>query len=207
MLSIFGMATMTSSSPSSLDPQSARLPNAQLTHIGLFVHALTPMVDFYCETLGMVLSDRGELHGRELAFLSRDPSEHHQLVMVCDPARTEPLAPLAQISFRLDDLEDLRAYYAILTERRAAGLEGRNHGNSWSIYFLDPEDNKIELYVPTPWAVAQPWRAPLDLGQPAAAIVAETAELLRANPTARPMADWSAEMRARLGAGGGTASR
>lgn len=175
------------------------LPNAQLTHVGLFVRNLAVMQEFYCRMLGMVVTDAAPFAGRELAFLSRSPTEHHQLVMIHDPARTEAQSALSQISFRLDGLEALREFHAFLVGEKATGLEGRNHGNSWSLYFFDPEDNKIELYCATPWQIAQPWRAPLDLTVPAAQIVADTERLLRDVPSARPVAAWSRDMERRLG--------
>jgi catechol 2,3-dioxygenase len=175
------------------------IPNAQLTHVGLYVRNLARMTEFYCRVLGMVVTDGAPFMGRELNFLSRDPAEHHQIVMIHDPARPETGSAINQISFRVDDLEQLRQFYALLGEQEGVqGLEGRNHGNSWSLYFFDPEGNKIELYVPTEWHVSQPWRAPLDLTQPAAAIVAETKEHVEANPSARPMQQWSDELRKRL---------
>lgn len=45
-----------------------RLPNAQLTHMGLYVHDLDKMVEFYNGLLGLVVADAGEFQGRELAF-------------------------------------------------------------------------------------------------------------------------------------------
>ena len=41
-----------------------------------------------------------------------------------------------------------------------------NHGNSWSLYFNDPEDNTVEIYMDTPWYVAQPFADDLDLDLP-----------------------------------------
>jgi len=175
------------------------LPNARLTHVGLFVRDIEKMKGFYSRMLGMAVTDSGPFMGRQLAFLSRDPEEHHQLVMVQDPARAALATSVNQISFRLDDLESLRVYYRFLAEEKVKALEGRNHGNSWSLYFFDPEGNKIELYVPTPWHVSQPWRAPLDLTQPAEAIIEETKAHIDQNPTARPMSEWSDAFRVRLG--------
>ena len=176
------------------------LPNAQLTHVGLFVRNLRVMTDFYCRTLGMVVTDAGPFGGRELAFLSRSPNEHHQLVMIQDPKQEQvSISALSQISFRLEDLEALRTFYAFLSTEKAADLEGRNHGNSWSLYFFDPERNKIEIYVPTPWQLSQPWRAPLDLTQPVDTIFAETERLVRENPTTQPAEQWSRTMAQKMG--------
>ena len=177
------------------------LPDAQLSHLGLNVRDMRAMVDFYTRMLGMQIVDSGVMGGRELTFLTRSADEQHQLVMATDPAGTRPgLSAVLQISFRLRTLEDLRTYHAFLAREKVNGLEGRDHGNSWSLYFFDPEDNKIELYVATPWYVSQPWRAPLDLADSAEAIFAQTAKRMKDNPTSRPVADWEADMRKRLGA-------
>lgn len=176
----------------------AKLPDAQLSHIGLRVGNLALMIAFYERALGLVLTDKGSLGGRDLAFLSRNPEEHHQVVMVHDPASREPLSSAQQISFKLKTLEDLRTFYAELQAQKITGLDARDHGNSWSLYFFDPEGNKIELYLPTPWHVSQPWRAALDLAMPADAILAQTAQRMKENPTSLPVAEWTAAMRERL---------
>src|ERR1700739_4033658 len=95
---------MTTSDPVSTPPQ------AQLTHVGLYVSDMTAMVDFYSQLLGMVVTDHGELLGRELTFLSRDANEHHQLVLVTGRSAPEDIQLLSQVSFRLedDDLTSLR---------------------------------------------------------------------------------------------------
>ena len=176
------------------------LPDAQLSHVGLNVRDMKTMVAFYTRVLGMQIVDSGVIGGRELTFLTRSADEQHQLVMATAPAG-DPIAMSAvlQISFRLRSLEDLRTYYAFLAAENARGLEGRDHGNSWSLYFFDPEGNKIELYAATPWYVSQPWRAPLDLFEPADRILAQTAQRMKDNPTSRPVGEWEADMRRKLG--------
>jgi catechol 2,3-dioxygenase len=63
------------------------------------------------------------------------------------------------------------------------------------MYFSDPEGNRMEVYLPSPWYVAQPFGEPLDLTQPAEKILATTEAMVRQDPTCRPMTEWSAEMR------------
>jgi catechol 2,3-dioxygenase-like lactoylglutathione lyase family enzyme len=136
---------------------SLPLPDAQLTHVGIYVQDLEGMVDFYCRTLGLLLNDLGELYGRRLAFLSRTPNEHHQVVLAHDPQRAASgESSLNQVSFRVADLTALCQMFRALSPLGLPGMEGRHHGNSWSFYFLDPEGNKIEIYAVTPWQVAQP---------------------------------------------------
>jgi len=38
-----------------------------------------------------------------------------------------------------------------------------NHGMAWSLYFLDPEGNRIELFTNSPWHVQQPISDQLNL--------------------------------------------
>lgn len=174
-------------------------PNAQLTHVGIYVTDMDAMVDFYCKHLALLVIDRGYMNATELCFLSRSEEEHHQVVLARIPGRA-PLGPttLNQVSFRLDSLADLQAFYRTLLPYELPGMEARHHGNSWSYYFFDPEGNKIEMYAVTPWQVPQPWRAPLDLLKPLDEIMAETEAYVRAIDGARPLVEWQQEMRGRL---------
>jgi catechol 2,3-dioxygenase-like lactoylglutathione lyase family enzyme len=176
-------------------------PPARLTHVGLYVNDMGAMVAFYTELLGLVVTDRGELFGRELTFLSRDPGEHHQLVLVTGRRAPEDVAVLSQLSFRLDD-EDLSAlrWFARRAEQLGArDMDPRNHGNSWSVYFLDPEGNRLEIYTSTPWYVSQPWREPLDLEDSDAVIRSTTRHLIEQTATAwSPVDEWTAVVAAQL---------
>jgi catechol-2,3-dioxygenase len=41
-----------------------------------------------------------------------------------------------------------------------------SHANTWSVYFRDPEDNRIEVFTQTPWHATQPCRFDVDYDQP-----------------------------------------
>ena len=175
----------------------AGLPHPALTHLGFYVTAMAPMVEFYTDQLGMVVTDSGEAAGAGWTFLSGDPREHHQIVLATGrPADSFQL--INQVSFRLPDLDGLRAYHRHLSGIGARGLESVTHGNSWSVYFRDPENNRIELYCSSPWYVAQPLRVQVDLTQSAEALLAETDALTRDDPTRVPLEQWSATVRAKL---------
>lgn len=179
-------------------PSRQQLPDAQLTHVGIYVQDLDRMVDFYCKSLGLLVNDIGDMNGRRLAFLSRSANEHHQVVLAHDPQRQGGgESSLNQVSFRVAGIEELCAMYCALLPAELPGMEGRHHGNSWSFYFFDPEGNKIEIYAVTPWQVQQPWRHPLDLRLPPAEIEAETRALLETVPH-QPLAEWQVQMRRRL---------
>ncbi len=167
----------------------------RLTHIGFHVTALEPMIAFYERFLGMVVTDR--IEGRA-AFMTRDPDEHHQIVLAA--GRPDGAYPLInQISFRLDDLEALRSYHAFLSEEGVAGVEAVTHGNAWSIYFPDPEGNRIELYAGSPWHVSQPMRVPVDLSLTTRELMTHTEGLIVNNPSRTSQAEWTESMQARLG--------
>ena len=58
------------------------------SHFGIHVTDLPLMEEFYTRVIGLVVTDRGPLRdGSTLAFLSRDPDEHHQMVL----AQTEAI--------------------------------------------------------------------------------------------------------------------
>jgi catechol 2,3-dioxygenase len=176
----------------------SRLPGAQLTHVGIYVEDMDAMVDFYATMFGMVVSDRGAFLGRHLSFLTRKADEHHQVVLIEGRVAGDDTQVLGQVSFLVEDLDALRTFRRHALELGVKGLEGRNHGNSWSIYFLDPEGNKMEMYCVTPWQVSQPWRVPLDLDRSDDEIRAETEQLIAEGVPWEPRQQWIEGMTRRL---------
>lgn len=175
-----------------------RSPDAQLAHVGLFVRDLDAMVAFYTRVLGLVVTDSGDYYmGGRIAFLSRNMDEHHQIVMASGRAADSPTT-INQLSFRVKDLEDLKRFYVVLVAEGAKEIVPRDHGNAWSIYFSDPEDNRIELYTPSPWYIKQPRGEPLDLTESAETILAKTEALVREDPTSSTREAWMAKLRTRL---------
>src|SRR3546814_16244887 len=59
-------------------------------------------------------------------------------------------------------------------ENGATDMVGLNHGNAWSVYFDDPENNKVAVYVDTPFHTPQPCGEPLHLDLSEADLLAET---------------------------------
>ena len=172
------------------------------SHVGIFVRDTDAMTRFYQRVLGLVVTDRGHLPGRELVFMSRDPREHHQVVLASGRTGNPDDKVINQISFRLGSLEDLQAMHAqIKSEPGASDLRAVNHGNAWTLYFRDPEGNRLELFVDTPWYIAQPCADPLDLDRPAAAIRVETEAMCRNDPSFAPAEVWRADLARRIAAG------
>ncbi|HXY98912.1 MAG TPA: VOC family protein [Stellaceae bacterium] len=175
-------------------------PALRFSHIGLFVAEMAPMVDFYSRVLGFIVTDRGRLGDAALTFLSRDAREHHQLVLVEGRPPGLPDRIVNQVSFRVDTLGALRQFWRRIGRESPRDLVAVSHGNAWSVYFRDPEGNRLEVFADTPWHVAQPVREPLDLDREEAEILAETEAFCRTRPGFRPMAEWQREMAARLAA-------
>jgi len=135
-------------------------PNIQLSHFELYVVDTPSMEKFYTDYLGFVVTDRGE--GKDaMVFLSRNPDEHHQLVLNPRQSKKTIESPIDHISFRVDSIENLRVFHNSL-KSSSATLQTVSHGTSWSIYFRDPEGNRLELFTDTPWHVNQPCRFEID---------------------------------------------
>ena len=109
------------------------------SHVGFHVSDLRGMEHFYRTALKFTVTDRGRLGVAELVFLSRDPAEHHQIVLVSGRPESLPFNVINQVSFRVPDLDALRAHAARLSAAGARELEAVTHGNAISIYFRDPE--------------------------------------------------------------------
>jgi catechol 2,3-dioxygenase len=170
----------------------------RFSHLGLFVIDLAGMVDFYCRVLGFTVTDQGKLGDTSLTFLSRDPAEHHQIVLVAGRPPGLPDRIVNQVSFRAPTLAELQRFHRRVRAEAPRELAAISHGNAWSIYFRDPEGNRIEVFADSPWHVPQPVREPLDLDRPEAEILRETEAFCRARQGFKPMAEWRAEIARKL---------
>jgi catechol 2,3-dioxygenase len=167
------------------------------SHMGFFVRDLETMASFYRDVLGFFQTDQGMLGPRELRFFSRDPKEHHQIVLMTGRAEDQATT-INQISFRVGSLEELRTVYARLVAAETPELDPATHGNAWSVYFPDPEGNRIEIYTDADWYVTQPCKVAVDLSRPAEELRAENEAMCRKLPGFKPIAEWQADMRAMM---------
>jgi catechol 2,3-dioxygenase len=180
----------------------AKAPNLMFSHFGFAVSNMEKMEDFYTRVLGFTVTDRGNVLGMDLVFLSRDPNDHHQVVLVSGKPDNIPVNPfhaqfgsiINQISFRVGDLQDLRYLHQLLVENGAQSILIGNHGISWSIYCHDPDGNNLEFFVDTDWYFPQPFLVPLDLAQSDAEILAETERLCREQEGFQLYDDWRAKI-------------
>ena len=179
-------------------------PALAFSHLGFFVHDIERMAEFYTRLLGFTVSDRGELdtpRGRvSLVFLTRDPREHHQIVLASGRPQELGFNAINQISFRMRDFAGLRELYrALQTEKGVSEIAPGSHGNALSVYFRDPEGNRIELFVDTPWYVEQPMRIPMDMSLGDDALWQWAEKTARERPGYKPVEQWRAELENRIG--------
>ncbi len=170
------------------------VPHLQFSHLGIYVTDLDKMVDFYTRVLGFMITDQGKAAiGVDMVFMSRDPAEHHQIVLAPGKPADAP-SQINQISFRLGSLAELRRMHEIVSEEKdATDVTPMSHGNSWSVYFKDPDGNRLELFVQTPWYIPAPRGMPLDLSMSDQEIFDTTAETVKALPGYMKRTDWHAQ--------------
>lgn len=176
-------------------------------HFGINCFDITAMENFYTQVMGMVVSDRGYIPppgDRHIVFMTLDPAEHHQFIL-CS-GRTEgsieqgPFrgggrgSAINQISFHCGNLDDLRRAQARLAATGRNDGTPINHGNAWSIYIRDLEDNPLELYVDSPWYTPQPCGEPFDLSLNDAEIYRQTEALCRARPDFEHAETWRSRL-------------
>jgi catechol-2,3-dioxygenase len=103
------------------------------------------MIEWYCT----VLSARVVFRSEQLTFLTYD-DEHHRIAIAKMPdlkKRDGRYVGLDHLAFTFQSLDDLLLTYGRL---KAAGIEPFcpvNHGPTTSLYYHDPDENRIELQV------------------------------------------------------------
>lgn len=176
-------------------------PPVSFSHFGIYVTDLARMEDFYTRVLGLLVSDRGQVPGgSDLVFLSRDPDEHHQIVLATGRPPGVEFNVVNQISFKLPTLADLKTMHARARDEGTKQFRIVTHGNAWSVYFADPEGNRVEVFVDTPWHTPQPVVEPFDIEAPVEVIERETEALCRNRPGFMSRAQWRAAQVTRMGA-------
>ncbi|HTE14730.1 MAG TPA: VOC family protein [Burkholderiales bacterium] len=172
-----------------------------LSHVGYFVTDIKKMVDFYTRFLKFVVSDRGDRDdGGSIVFMTRDPKEHHQLVFATGKPADIGFNVINQLSFRVDSLATLREMFHALKNEPVTMLGPITHGNALSVYFLDPEGNRVELLIDTPWYVPQPHRLPVNLALSDDELWSGIEKHCRGTPGFKSREQWVGEIQQKIAA-------
>jgi catechol 2,3-dioxygenase len=164
----------------------------EVAHAVLFVHDVDRMIDFYSNTLGFEVTDRGPLGDAEIVFLSQVADHHHQVAFITGRDRPQPSNNVHHVAFRsAGTLDDLKALKKVLeADAEVTQIIPLTHGNAWSVYFRDPEFNGVEVFLDTPWHVRQPQGELLDLDKSNDEIVETTLAQFTNEPEFGPIEEF-----------------
>jgi catechol-2,3-dioxygenase len=105
-----------------------------------------------------------------------------------------------QISFRVPNLATLRLVRdRVVIDPDVTDLLCATHGNAVSIYFRDPEGNRLEVFMDSPWYCEQPLRELIDLDQSDEDIMARAEAIARSRPRFQSRAEWQSKMAQLMG--------
>lgn len=123
-----------------------RVSPAKLAHVVLRVRDLPRMRDWYKTVLQADVTQETDV----LSFITYD-DEHHRIALVAIPglaARDDTMrVGMDHIAFTYRSLPDLLQTYERLKQEGIEPFWPINHGVTVSLYYRDPEGNRIELQV------------------------------------------------------------
>ena len=129
-----------------LERSAARLSPAKFAHAVCMTAQLAAMRHWYLAVLNATIAFEND----DLCFMSYD-DEHHRIGLIrfdgIAPKAQQPTSGVDHLSFTYDELGDLFGTYLRL---KALGIEpywNINHGPTTSMYYKDPDGNKVELQV------------------------------------------------------------
>ena len=117
----------------------------KMGHIAIRTDRFEEMIEWY----GKVLEAKIAFRNNDMAFMTYD-DEHHRVAIIKMPGLAEPpekYSGLEHVSFTYQTLGDLLATYRRL---KTVGIEPFwtiIHGPTVSMYFKDPDQNKVELQI------------------------------------------------------------
>jgi len=172
------------------------------SHAVVHVRNLDNMLSFYTRVLGFEVSDRGPVGGEgspEIIFMSQIPTDHHQIAFLAAGRDENPPNSVNHFAFRVASLDDVKEMKTRLEEDgRVEKIMPLSHGNTWSIYFSDPEGNGIEVFCDSPWHVPQPQGKPWDPDKSNSEIEAESRQAFENEPGFGPISDFYEKRRNEL---------
>jgi catechol-2,3-dioxygenase len=123
-----------------------RIAPTKLAHVVLRVRDLPAMRDWYKTVLQADVTQESAM----LSFLTFD-DEHHRIALVAVPGIAERddtmRVGLDHMAFTYASVADLLTTYERLRDAGITPFWPINHGVTMSLYYRDPEGNRIELQV------------------------------------------------------------
>jgi catechol 2,3-dioxygenase len=129
----------------------------KLGHIQLRVGDLERSKAFYRDVLGFRVAEQDPNHGDLFMTLGEDfhtvdMAQHETQETATGPGRQ---LGVAHIAFQVASYEALAEAYRTLLEHGVRIQRAMDHVNQRSIYFLDPDGNRLEIYYEMPGALAR----------------------------------------------------
>ena len=118
---------------------------AQFAHFVLRTRNLEESARWYELVVGM----QAVVQNSFIAFMTYD-EEHHRLALVATPEQA-PVPPgaagLDHVAYSLEDLGELLGTYERLKAKGILPVFSVNHGPTTSLYYADPDGNRVEFQV------------------------------------------------------------
>lgn len=125
----------------------------RIGHVLLKVADVERSKEFYTKVLGFELVEEDPAHGGVFMTLGED-GHTLDLSPVDDPASAPPVSPnrlgVHHIAFQVDSSEALKDAYFNLQEQGVEVVRAVDHVSQKSIYFDDPDGNRLEIYYELP---------------------------------------------------------
>ena len=167
---------------------------ARVGHIVIFCCDFRRMLTFYTGVLSFHRSDTGKARGNDVCFLTPDPeTDHHQIALASGRSGASEGDPMNHVAFRVDTLGDLRRRHDSLRHAGVAAIEPVSHGSWLSVYYRDPEANRLEFFRDTPYYVRRPVIGQLDLRLSDEQLLDEIVARHGKDLTFKTMAEWKAD--------------
>ena len=121
----------------------------RIGHVNLRVADLERSKAFYRDILGFRIAEEDPNHGGVFMTLGED---FHTLDLAQHPSPGDAAAPsraqlgVAHVAFQVASFEALREAYCTLLDKGVAIDRAIDHVNQRSVYFLDPDGNRLEIY-------------------------------------------------------------
>jgi catechol-2,3-dioxygenase len=128
-------------------------------HVGIHCADLEKMKDFYTRVLGLQVTHHD--HEGGMVFLTPDPEQEHHMIFLRQGDRGDGKV-IQQLSMHTSSLGEVVEYYRRLKAEGARIQQTITHGVSVSVYFYDPEGNRLEIYWTTPYWLENPGLTNLD---------------------------------------------